>query len=104
MRLIDADAYLDRMKKDPLFDLIEGYGFSGTLLAEPAIAAIPIDFIESEKRFVSDLSFQAYEAGNIERAKGLSNVALNLDALISNWEFIRGDEWRENRKKAMIDD
>ena len=46
MRLIDADAYLERMKKDPLFDLIEGYGFSGTLLAEPTIEAIPIKWLE----------------------------------------------------------
>lgn len=42
MRLIDADAYLERIKKDPLFDLIEEHGFSGTLLAEPTVEAIPI--------------------------------------------------------------
>lgn len=34
-------------KKDPLFYLIEEHGFSGTLLAEPTVEAIPIKWLES---------------------------------------------------------
>ena len=106
-RLIDADALIEFEEKawdgsakevspSSLYHII-----LDDIRDQPTIAAIPIDFIESEKRFVSELSTKAYEVGDIERAKGLSNIALNLDALISNWGFIRGDEWRENRKKAM---
>lgn len=63
MRLIDADAYLERMKKDPLFYLIEGYGFSGTLLAEPTVEAIPIKWLESfEPLLVEDARWGIKEA------------------------------------------
>ena len=61
MRLIDADAYLERMKKDPLFDLIEGYGFSGTLLAEPTVEAIPIEWLNSFKRLLVKEARQAID-------------------------------------------
>lgn len=105
MRLIDADVLMNLLEKGwktTSLDTFTHHTIDRTdVEGTPTIDAIPIDFIESEKRFVSELSTEAYESGNIERAKGLSNVALNLDALISNWGFIRGDEWRENRKKAM---
>ena len=42
MRLIDADAYLERVKKDPLFDLVERHGFSSVLAYEPTVDAIPV--------------------------------------------------------------
>lgn len=35
MRLIDADALLERMRKDPLFPLVERYGVSRVIDAEP---------------------------------------------------------------------
>lgn len=41
MRLIDADALLERMRKDPLFHLVELYGQSGVIKAEPTVEAIP---------------------------------------------------------------
>lgn len=42
MRLIDADALLNRMQEDPLFDLVERYGVSGVINAEPTIDAVPV--------------------------------------------------------------
>ena len=42
MRLIDADALLNRMRKDPLFDLVERYGVSGVINAEPTVDAVPV--------------------------------------------------------------
>ena len=42
MRLIDADALLNRMQKDPLFDLVERYGVSGVIDAEPTVDAVPV--------------------------------------------------------------
>lgn len=37
MRLIDADALLERMRKDPLFPLVERYGVSGVIDSEPTV-------------------------------------------------------------------
>ena len=34
-RYIDADAIIERMKKDPLFPLVERYGVTGVIEAEP---------------------------------------------------------------------
>ena len=45
MRLIDADAFLERIKKDPLFPLVERYGLSRVIENEPTVDAIPIRFI-----------------------------------------------------------
>ena len=42
MRLIDADALLNRMQEDPLFDLVEIYGVSGVINAEPTVDAVPV--------------------------------------------------------------
>lgn len=46
MRLINADAFLERTRKDPLFPLLERYGLSGVIEAEPTVEAIPIVWIE----------------------------------------------------------
>ena len=40
MRLIDADAMLERLKKDPLFPLVEEYGISRVIKAEPTVEAL----------------------------------------------------------------
>lgn len=45
MRLIDADAFLERTRKDPLFPLVERYGLSGVIENEPTVDAIPVKFI-----------------------------------------------------------
>lgn len=36
-RLIDADAFLAKMKEDPLFPLVERYGMSRVIEAQPTI-------------------------------------------------------------------
>ena len=46
MRLIDADAFLERTSKDPLFPLVERYGLSGVIENEPTVEAIPVEWIE----------------------------------------------------------
>ena len=46
MRLIDADAFLERTSKDPLFPLVERYGLSGVIKNEPTVDAIPVEWIE----------------------------------------------------------
>lgn len=46
MRLIDADVFLERTRKDPLFPLVERYGLSGVIENEPTVDAIPVEWIE----------------------------------------------------------
>lgn len=45
MRLIDADAFLERTKKDPLFPLVERYGLSRVIENEPTVEAIPVEWL-----------------------------------------------------------
>lgn len=42
-RMIDANALLERMKKDPLFPFVEEYGISRVIEAEPTVEAIITD-------------------------------------------------------------
>ena len=42
-RMIDANALLERMKKDPLFPFVEEYGISRVIEAEPTVEAIIAD-------------------------------------------------------------
>lgn len=42
MRLIDADALIERMKKDPLYPLVERYGVTGVIEAAPTVDAVPV--------------------------------------------------------------
>lgn len=46
MRLIDADAFLERTRKDPLFPLVERYGLSSVIENEPTVEAIPTGYID----------------------------------------------------------
>lgn len=55
MKLIDADAFLERISKDPLFPLLERYGLSGVIENEPKVEAIPIEFIEKQAKYADDL-------------------------------------------------
>lgn len=42
MRLIDANALIENLRKDPLFDLVEKYGLTGVIEAQPTIDAQPV--------------------------------------------------------------
>lgn len=42
MRLIDADALIANLKKDPLFKLVEQYGISGVIEAQLTVDAVPV--------------------------------------------------------------
>ena len=44
-RLIDANAFLERTRKDPLFPLVERYGLSGVIENEPTVEAIPVEWL-----------------------------------------------------------
>lgn len=42
MRLIDADALLEKLRRDPLFEFVEQYGISGVIDNAPTIDAVPV--------------------------------------------------------------
>lgn len=37
MRLIDADAFIERLKKDPLFPLVERYGLTSVIYTQKTV-------------------------------------------------------------------
>ncbi len=48
MRLIDADALIEHLKNDPLFDLVEQYGLTRMIETEITIEAIPIAWLTAQ--------------------------------------------------------
>lgn len=54
MKLIDADALLNRMQEDPLFDLVERYGVSGVINAEPTVDAVQVIRCKDCTKFVAE--------------------------------------------------
>ena len=72
VRLIDADALLKRMQEDPLFDLVERYGVSGVINAEPTVDAVPIQYILTTIR-----EWNSY---------GYAESAEALEILLMNWD------------------
>lgn len=45
-KLIDADALIEHLKNDPLFDLVEQYGLTRVIETEITIEAIPVEWIK----------------------------------------------------------
>ena len=92
MRLIDADALIEHMKKDPLFSLVERYGITGVIEAAPTID-IDNDYIRGfrdgadfalnelrtayEKR-VTNLIVEGFElpVDNTDRFKPKNNISV----------------------------
>lgn len=68
MRLIDADRLLTRLRKDPLFCLVEPYGIIGVIEAERIVDAVPFSFLEKLRD----------NAQNEE-------AALMIDEIIAQW-------------------
>lgn len=66
MRLIDVDALLNRMQEDPLFDLVERYGVSGVIEAEPTIDAVPVIRCKDCKYWNGSGKYCDYEMSGLE--------------------------------------
>ena len=66
MRLIDADALLNRMQEDPLFDLVERYGVSGVINAEPTVDAMPVIRCKDCKHWQYESCFVESEEGDAD--------------------------------------
>lgn len=66
MRLIDADSLLKRMQNDPLFDLVERYGVSGVIEAEPTVDAVPVIRCKDCKYWNGSGKYCDYEMSGLE--------------------------------------
>lgn len=108
MRLIEADAVYKILESceirkatigNPLTDWEYGYT-CGIERAEseiecaPTVDAIPVAFIESEKQRVNAMVVEEAKAGNIKEADRLSTIMVVMDAIISNWRYTTGNDWR----------
>lgn len=88
MRLIDADALAEELMHEGL-----GYQYNRVINA-PTVDAIPVAFIESEKQRVNAMVVEEAKAGNIKEADRLSTIMVVMDAIISNWRYNTGNDWR----------
>lgn len=112
MRPIDADALKAELNKDIKHAVEDNYEYSNAFRNEaqewsaeiwavedkidhaPTVEAIPIDYIESEKRRVNAMIEEEAKEGNTKEAERLSSVMNTLDAVISNWRYTTGPDWR----------
>lgn len=78
MRLIDANALLNRMQEDPLFYLVERYGISGVINAEPTVDAVPIQYILAT---IHEWNHDGYA----ESAEALEILLMNWDKENTKW-------------------
>lgn len=64
----------------------------------PGVDAIPVEFIKSEAQRVNAMIESASEEGKIEEADRLSTIMATLDAVVSNWIYTTGEEWRKKNE------
>lgn len=104
-RLIDADA-LDKEMYHKSFEVDDGRNvwnsglwirykiYEEAVRDAPTVDAIPVAYIESEKQRVNAMVVEEAKAGNIKEADRLSTIMAVMDALISNWRYTTGNDWR----------
>ena len=103
MRLIDADA--DALHINIIGGRMDGkMAFADAVKAmisdAPTVDAIPVAFIESEKQRVNVMIVEEAKAGNIKEADRLSTIMAVMDAIISNWRYIAGNDWRAENDRT----
>lgn len=94
MRVIDADAVELRAEK---FERLTGTKLDivhDFVSSAPTVDAIPVAYIESEKQRVNAMVVEEAKAGNIKEADRLSTIMAVMDAIVSNWRYTTGNDWR----------
>lgn len=82
MRLIDADAMLEHLRKDPLFPLVEQYGLVGVIDAMPTVDAVPLEWI---KRRIEGLNNQAENSTDDNIWAEFAREAFALEKILKFW-------------------
>lgn len=79
MRLIDKDALLKRLQNDPLFDLVERYGVSGVINAEPTVDAVPVEWLKEH-----------YPTKQVYGTEQYFRTAYAVQDILAEWEREEG--------------
>ena len=87
MRIIDADRLLKGTEDHQFID-------THVIWNAPTVDAIPVAYIESEKKRINVMVVEEAITGNIKEADRLSTIMAVMDALISNWRYTTGNDWR----------
>lgn len=100
-RLIDADAIknLEWITERGTADCGEEFVYMSAINKMPTVEAIPIDFIKFESQRVYEMIESAAEEGNIKEVDRLCTIMATLDAVISNWIYTTGEEWRKKNER-----
>lgn len=87
MRLIDADALIEHLKKDPLFSLVEKYGITGVIEVAPTIDPVKHGKCTDESRYFH-CSLCDYGVQDVFEGGFGKNDAK------TTYVFEKGGEWR----------
>ena len=86
-RLIDVEATIETLSKDPLFPLVEKYGLSTVLEAMPTVEAIPVEWINKR---LDDLNEYIDEHGENHMVLSKIQEAICLSRLLADWQEQKG--------------
>lgn len=94
MRLINADAIEVHTSSNVIRHIV-----MDTIDAQPTVDAIPVEFIESEKQRLNPVIAVEVKHGDTKEAERLTAIVAVMDAIISNWRYTTGPDWRAERKE-----
>lgn len=92
-RIIDADAL--RITFDGKHEYVEKSDIDDA----PEVEAIPIEYIEAKKKTLHCLIEVEVKHGDMKEAERLTEIVAVMDAIISNWRYTTGPDWRAERKE-----
>lgn len=89
MRLIDADELISNLKKDPLFELVEQYGISGVIEAQPTVHAVPTEWIKMRIKWLRFQRSKTQEEDvDYVQIWNLGEEINSLEMIVNFWEGI----------------
>lgn len=101
MRLINADKLIRTVRFLTLRDGKEieiHYVEAERIDSAPTIDALPVEYIEYEKDRINRFMQIAVKHGDTKEANRLTAIIAALDAVISNWRYTTGPDWRAERR------
>lgn len=102
MRPIDADKLIRTVRFLTLRDGKEieiHYVEAERIDSAPTIDAVPVEYIESEKQRLNSVIAVEVKHGDMKEAERLTAIVAVMDAIISNWRYTTGPDWRAERKE-----
>lgn len=108
-KLISAKAFIEALEKHEkndrtLTDYQRGIN-DGLQIAKmeaedaPTVDAIPVEYIEYEKQRLNPVIAVEIKHGDMKEAERLTAIVAVMDAIISNWRYTTGPDWRAARRE-----